>query len=201
MTRVLVVEDDPRMAEQLTQALRDDGHDVELAEPIKPPSLTATIWETHFHHARWRAAQTARLLGWCRLLAIVLALGLALPARAADPAPPPGRAVELGPCEAGKPCPGEAPDDAGSLVLRLPDAPYRGSLVDRPRMEAIAQKREAAERLVAALSVLADDARAKQATAEQDRDSRPQWATLLAVGAGCLVAGLAGGVALAVWAR
>lgn len=179
MTRVLVVDDDPMMAE-ITKALRDDGHDVELAEP---PSLTATIWEIHFHHARWRAAQTARLLGWCRLLAIILALGLAMPAaRAEDPAatrfvaPAPGRAVELA---EGQP------------------APYQGSLLDRERLQVILAKRVAAELERDALRLIEQDARALVAQAE----SRPQWATLLAVGAGCLVAGLAGGVALVVWAK
>ena len=141
-------------------------------------------------------------------LVLVLALlGAPVLARAEDAGvplhlPAPGRGVELGPClsEADAGCPGV--DQAG--VLRLPGVPYVGVLEDEERVDATLARRRTAELLATAAQF-----EAQQAQAERDvalaravaAESRPAWALVLAVGAGCLVVGLAGGVGLVYAAR
>lgn len=92
---------------------------------------------------------------------------------------PPGRAVELAEGQA---------------------APYAGSLVDRERMGAIYAKRIAAELERDAVRLEVQDARARQAAAESERDRAkaskgPSWGTLFGVAGSALVLGVAGGIA------
>lgn len=118
-----------------------------------------------------------------RAIALTLALALVLAPALARADDPPGRAVELA---------------EGQL------APYTGSLVDRDRMAAILAKRRAAELLADARTLEAQQAQADRDAANAraaKAESRPAWAVVFAVGAGCLVAGVAGGVALVYAAR
>ena len=203
-SRVLVVEDDAALAELLARVLREDGHEVERATPGRPPLLTSLDVEEALAHACDGAADLEERLrqcfrearpvsvggGWHRSFALLLALSVAL---APALAPALARAQD-----AGVPAPTTAPGRATELQEGAP-APYAGSLVDRERMGAIYAKRIAAELERDALRLSEQDARARQAAAEKERDSvkvgaGPSWGTLIGVGATALVVGLVLGV-------
>lgn len=119
-----------------------------------------------------------------RRLAGLLSVALSLAPALARADAPPGRAVELQQCPAAD---GATPA-AGCAV------PYAGSLVDKERMGVILAKRIAAELERDALRLSEQDARARRDAAEQERDGRPSWGTLIGVTGAALVLGIVAGV-------
>jgi fatty acid desaturase len=134
-----------------------------------PAEALDTHERLHEIEARLAARRRARSAPGALLLALALAIAPVL----AHASEPPGRAVEL---------------QEGSA------APYTGALVDRERMGAILSKRIAAELERDALRLEVQDARARQAAAEQERSGRPSWGVVLGVGGAALVLGLVAGV-------
>ncbi len=121
-----------------------------------------------------------------RAVAAALILAVPLPALGGSP---PGRAVEVGPCVEGKACPG---DDG--MVLRLPGAPYQGTLADRDRMLAIWQRRDAAERERDLLSLQKKDLEAKLSACRGSQGA--SWGVVVGVSGAAALAGLIVGLVL-----
>lgn len=115
-----------------------------------------------------------------RALAIALALGLALPARAADP-------VDLERCPAAD---GKVPEGGCKI-------PFKGALCDDACAADIAKKRKAAEDEAKRLGLEVQAAQAAQGQADvraRDAEGRPSWGTLIGVSGAALVVGIVAGV-------
>ena len=130
-----------------------------------------------------------------RLLAVLLVVGLALPARGEPPPALPGRSVEVEQCPAAD---GRVPD--GGCVV-----PFKGNLCDAECKADGLRIRRTLEAKAELAGIDLQAAQAAREQAERERDtakaSKASWGVVVGVGGGALVLGLVAGLIMGLRAK